>query len=39
MTLVLTAATDNTLFKNSLVTYFDGQPDRLTLDILARQSF
>ena len=39
MTLVLTAATDNTLFKNSLLTYFDGQSDQLTLDLLARQSF
>ena len=37
MTLVLTAATDNTLFKNSLLTYFDGQPDQLTLDLLAHR--
>ena len=39
MTLFLTAATDNTLFKNALLTYFDGQPNQLTLDILAQQSF
>jgi uncharacterized protein (DUF1810 family) len=38
MTLFLTATTDNTLFKNALLTYFDGQPDQLTLDILAQQS-
>lgn len=39
MTLFMSAATDNTLFKNALLTYFDGQPDQLTLDILAQQSF
>jgi uncharacterized protein (DUF1810 family) len=39
MTLFLTAATDNTLFKNALHTYFDGKPDQATLDILAQQSF
>ncbi len=38
MTLFLTAATDNTLFKSALDKYFDGQPDQLTLDILAQQS-
>ncbi|MBM4128184.1 MAG: DUF1810 domain-containing protein [Nitrospira sp.] len=38
MTLFLTAATDNTLFKNVLVKYFDSQPDQMTLDILAQQS-
>ncbi len=38
MTLFLTAATDNTLFKSTLLKYFDGQPDQKTLDILARQS-
>jgi len=37
MTLFLTAATDDTIFKNALLTYFDGKPDQLTLDILARQ--
>ena len=39
MTLFLTAAPDNTFFKNALLTYFDGQPDKKTLDILAQQSF
>lgn len=39
MTLFLTAATDNTIFKNALHKYFDGQPDQSTLDILAQQSF
>jgi len=38
MTLFLTAATDNTLFNNALLKYFDGKPDQSTLDILARQS-
>ena len=38
MTLFLTAVTDNTLFKSALLKYFDGQPDQLTLDILAQQS-
>ncbi len=37
MTLFMTAATDNTLFKNALHKYFDGTPDQLTLDILAQQ--
>jgi uncharacterized protein (DUF1810 family) len=36
MTLFLTAATDNTIFKDALLKYFDGQPDQLTLDILAQ---
>jgi len=36
MTLFLTAATDNTLFKAALEKYFDGQPDQLTLNILAQ---
>lgn len=35
MTLFLTAATNNALFKNALLKYFDGQPDQKTLDILA----
>ena len=39
MTLFLTAATDNTLFNNALLKYFDGKPDQMTLDILAQQSF
>ena len=38
MTLFLTAATDNTIFKDALLKYFDGKPDQKTLDILARQS-
>ncbi len=36
MTLFLTAATDNTLFKAALLTYFDGKPDQVTLDLLDR---
>ena len=39
MTLFLTAATDNALFKDALLEYFDGKPDQSTLDILAQQSF
>ena len=39
MTLFLTAGTDNTLFKDSLLKYFDGKPDQSTLDILVQQSF
>jgi uncharacterized protein (DUF1810 family) len=37
MTLFLTTATDNTLFNDALLKYFDGKPDTLTLDILAQQ--
>jgi len=37
MTLFLTAATDNTLFKDALLKYFNGKPDQLTLDLLAQQ--
>lgn len=37
MTLFLTAATDNTIFNNALLKYFDGKPDTLTLDFLAQQ--
>lgn len=37
MTLFLTAATDHTIFKDALLTYFDGKLDQLTLDILAQQ--
>jgi uncharacterized protein (DUF1810 family) len=36
MTLFMTAATDNALFKDGLLKYFDGKPDQMTLDILAR---
>ncbi len=35
MTLFMTAAPDNTLFKAALAKYFDGRPDQRTLDILA----
>jgi len=38
MTLFLTAATDNTIFKDALLKYFDGKPDQMTLDILARHN-
>ena len=38
MTLFLTAATDNALFKSILLKYFHGKPDQKTLDILAEQS-
>jgi len=38
MTLFLTAATDNTLFKNALHKYFDGMPDQLTIQVLARHN-
>lgn len=37
MTLFLTATTDNALFKSALLKYFHGQPDQLTLDLLAQQ--
>lgn len=38
MTLFLIAATDHTIFKDALLTYFDGKPDQSTLDILSQQS-
>lgn len=38
MTLFLTAAPGNTIFNNALLKYFDGKPDQLTLDILARHN-
>jgi uncharacterized protein (DUF1810 family) len=38
MTLFLNAATDNTIFKDALLKYFDGKPDQSTLDLLAQQS-
>ena len=38
MTLFMSAATDNTLFKNALLKYFDGQPDQLTMNVLARHN-
>lgn len=39
MTLFMRATTDNTIFKDALLRYFDGKPDQSTLDILAQQSF
>lgn len=39
MTLSMAATPDNTLFKDVLRKYFDGQPDQLTLAILGQQSF
>jgi len=39
MTLFLTAATDNPIFKDTLLKYFDSTPDQSTLHILAQQSF
>ncbi len=38
MTLFMTAAADNALFKNALLKYFDGQPDQLTMNVLARHN-
>jgi uncharacterized protein (DUF1810 family) len=35
--LVMTATTDNKVFKDALLKYFDGKPDTLTPDILAHQ--
>jgi len=37
MSLFLTAATDNKIFKDALLKYFVGKPDQLTLDLLAQQ--
>lgn len=39
LTLFMTAAADNKVFKDALLKYFDGKPDTLTLDILAHQNF
>lgn len=36
MTRFMAATPDNTLFKDALHKYFDGQPDQMTLDILAQ---
>ena len=38
MTLFLTAATDNTIFKDVLLKYFDGKPDTLTLNLLPQDT-
>jgi uncharacterized protein (DUF1810 family) len=35
LTLFMTAATENKVFKDALLKYFEGKPDTLTLDILA----
>jgi uncharacterized protein (DUF1810 family) len=37
LTLFMTATTDNKIFKDALLKYFDGKPNTLTLDILAHQ--
>jgi len=37
MTLFMAATTDNKIFKDALLKYFDGEPDTLTLDLLAQQ--
>lgn len=37
LTLFMTATTDNKVFKDALLKYFDGKPDTLTLDLLAQQ--
>lgn len=36
LTLFITATTDNTIFKDALLKYFDGKPDTVTLDILTQ---
>jgi uncharacterized protein (DUF1810 family) len=38
MTLFMTAATDNSIFKDALLKYFDGKPDQLTMNVLARHN-
>jgi uncharacterized protein (DUF1810 family) len=38
MTLFLTATTNNTTFKSALHKYFDGKPDQLTINVLARHN-
>ncbi len=37
LTLFMTATTDNKIFTDALLKYFDGTPDTFTLDILAHQ--
>jgi uncharacterized protein (DUF1810 family) len=37
LTLFMAATTDNKIFKDALLKYFDGEPDTLTLDLLAQQ--
>ena len=38
MTLFLTAAIDNALFKDALLKYFDGKLDQLTMNVLAQHN-
>jgi len=38
LTLFMTATSDNTLFKDALLKYFDRKPDQLTLNVLARHN-
>jgi uncharacterized protein (DUF1810 family) len=38
MTLFSTATTDNSIFKDALLKYFDGKPDQLTMNVLARHN-
>lgn len=38
LTLFMTATTDDTIFKDALLKYFNGKPDQLTLDLLAQQT-
>ncbi|MEQ1793197.1 MAG: DUF1810 domain-containing protein [Nitrospira sp.] len=37
MTLFMTATTDNKIFTDALLKYFEGKPNTLTLDLLAQQ--
>lgn len=38
MTLFIAATTDNAIYKDALLKYFDGKPDPLTLDLLAHHT-
>lgn len=38
MTLFMAATTDHAPFKDDLLKYFDGTPDQMTLDVLARHN-
>ena len=38
LTLFMAAITDNKVFKDALLKYFDGKPDTLTLDLLAQET-
>jgi uncharacterized protein (DUF1810 family) len=37
LTLFMASTTDNKVFKDALLKYFDGEPDTLTIDLLAHQ--